>query len=294
MQGRIRINNNILTIFPFKYKKEIYWITTPHSCKISSKKTYQVLFDNEKYQARLYKQAYYCDLAVFKIDNFKQNLNMVKIIKSKNNLLNKKLFFKGTSGFFIKYHFTPYLDMDGASRQMYYLCNFNASIVPGDSGSPVFNQENKLVGMISIAKNKDIFLVPGFFIPKVIDSTKNKIIPYLPLKLTIEDEKIIILNNYKSLKKMDVITAINNIKITNDSIYMNDIKEWIPIDTYILNFVDDFITITVNNETKIRLEIEDMNNYLRFPFDPNPSKKKSYQHKMEKKAFQDIKRNLVL
>jgi len=298
MFGRILIDNHILTIFPIKINKEIYWVTTPHSCQLSSNKLYQVLFDNKKYQARLFKQAYYCDLAIFKIDNFNGNIKTIKIIKSKNNLLNKKLSFKEKTGFFIKNYFAPYLDINGSSRQMYYLCKFEEKVEPGDSGTPIYNENEELVGIISIARKEDTFLVPGFLIPNLINCKNNKMIPYLPIKLTMNIENKIQVIKSDILKSGDIITNIEDFKIKNDSIFSNELKDWIPIDTYILLFMIDkeFVNLKVNDDTTFRLRIENMNKYLKYPFNPNPKYKSSYQNLLKKKSlnYDLIRKNLIL
>jgi len=297
MFGRIRIENNILTIFPVKITKIIYWVTTPHYCQISSEKNYTVLYDNNTYQAKLIKQAYFCDLALFKIDNFNGNIKTIKIIKSKNTLLNKKLILNKKPGFYIENYFTPYLDIDGGSRQLFYLCKFEEKVNPGDSGTPIYNEDNELVGIISITKEGKTYLVPGFLITKLINCINYKIIPYVPLTLTMNrDDKIVVLES-EVLQKGDIITKLNNYTIKKDTIYSKKLKDWIPIDTYILLCCLDspFINITIDNEVTYRLKINDMNKFLKYPFDPKITNKNSYQSLFKKKKlnYRLVKNNLM-
>jgi len=283
MSGRIFIDDNIITVFPFKHEKIVYWITTPHHCYLDESISYPVIYKQKKYTAKLFKQAYWCDLAIFKIDDFTETIRVSKIVKAYSSLQSSPLIFKNKLGFFLDYSYPAYLDINGGCRSLMYQCNFKADVIPGDSGSPIYNKSEELIGIIS-HHQKFTHLVPSFFIPRIISNSQevNNIIPYLPLKLTLEKNQVMVLNDTELINKNDLILAVDNNKLNQGNMFNASLKTQIPFDVYLLSMKnpEERIKLEILRENKkieVELKVENLNKYLKYPFNPNKTSETTYQ-----------------
>jgi hypothetical protein len=308
MSGRIFIDNNIITIFPFKIGKQVYWITTPHSCYLNREEKYSVIYKNKKYIATLFKHAFWCDLAVFLIDDFTEIIHVSKIIKSFSSLKSSQLIFKNKSGLFLDYSYPAYLDINGGCRSLMYQCTFKSSVIPGDSGTPIYNKENELIGIIS-HHQKFTYLVPSFFISKIINNSNevNQIIPYLPLKLTLEKDLVKVLNNSDLILKDDIILSVDGNKLNKGNIFNTSVKTQIPFDVYLLSLKnpEERIKLEVlrdNKKIEIELKVDNQNKYLKYPFNPDKSITPSYHSlchllddkEKQKEILKELNNSLVI
>lgn len=113
-------------------------------------------------------------------------------------------------------------------RNMYYMMKSDDTVIrPGDSGKPIFNQANKLVGIISKTKDDIIYVIPIIYIIKSLSRIDNKNIYTLKLKN---------------------IQKIKTSHIKNNMVYHNSLKSYIPVDVY-LNLEGDIGKI-INVTTK--------------------------------------------
>lgn len=192
----------------------------------------------------------------------------------------------------IKYNFTFCLSQKvfNGNNKFYYLSNgkqkkikiknivinkygyipieYKNKIANGDSGSPVYNENKQVLGIISYIEDNIIYIVPSFIIQHVINNNSHKLFnilfSYCPLDKTSMMQYFHLCGLYirrsgNSLLKGDIVLQINNIPVNIDgSLMVNNIK--LDINIYImLNFTSDFdLVILRNNEKKIiRLKNEE-------------------------------------
>lgn len=290
MNNKIFIDKYILSYTIIKYKKLIYLVTTPHGIFIEKNKKYQVNYNDENYMVTIYKQAYWCDLAIFKFtEKFKGKINELLILKSNPKIYHLKVENneKKIKGFIENFVYLCYLDINGGNRILYYQLKILDGLVKqGHSGTGIYTK-NKLIGIISNVTNNKAFLVPSFFILKLLNEKISDYSPYLPLKLTLLENKVIVLEKYSGLYRGFIIEKFDKLPVNDGLVYCSEIKDNIPIDVYLQMFgkLNNYIVIS-NNKFNYKLKIKNLNNYLKYPFISNISLKE--KESLDKITFQDI------
>jgi hypothetical protein len=118
-----------------------------------------------------------------------------------------------------------------------------------EAGSPIYNENNKLAGIVSKTINNDshseIYSVPVNYILKAMTKTDNT-------KL------------YTLVEDIDNIDKINNYKIICKKIYCNLHKIYIPVDTYIAihGDISIFLSIIFHNGRYKKVSLYEMNNNM--------------------------------
>ena len=271
----IKTNNKsyLLTCQPIKYKNEIYLITTPHGIYINPDKKYYYYSNKTKYYITLYKQAYWCDLAIFKfVDNITLSINETRFLKSNYKIIKQKLWANKFKAIVYNTVYMCHLDINFMNRNMFYKIfldgnnDYNMNIRKGDSGTLFYsNNTNKLVGILGYGKNNVGYLIPGFFINKLLDEKNSMCSPYLPLQLTMKNEKIFVINN-KKLCNYE-IKMFDNKNVKNGCVYNAETKSNLPIDVYFQIYGNNFSTIIIDNGAKkYSIKVKSLNDYLKYPF----------------------------
>ncbi len=132
---------------------------------------------------------------------------------------------------------------------MYNCLKYNENMDHINPGSPIYNEKNKLAGIVSKVINNnnqsDIYCVPVNYILKALSKKDNTKI-------------------YTLGEDIDYIDKINNYKIICNKIYCNLHKIYIPVDTYIAVHGDNstYISIVFNNGRCKRVSLYEINNNL--------------------------------
>ena len=289
MNNKLYIDDYILSYTIIKYKKQIYLITTPHGIFIDKDIEYPFNYNDNRYFVKLYRQSYWCDLAIFNITSeFPHNYNEIKILQSITKIYNLRVnnYENNIKGVISNISNLCHLDINGGNRNLYYQLETIDNINQGMSGTGMYSN-NKLIGLISNSSGNKSFLVPSFFIIKMFNEKTSDYSPYLPLKLTMENNKVMLVNNYSALKRGFIIEKFNNLIVDKGHVYVNEIKSNIPIDVYlqIYGTTNNYIVIS-NNKLNYKIKIQDLNNHLKHPFISGISKKEKEQ--LNKTLFQDI------
>jgi len=103
------------------------------------------------------------------------------------------------------------------------------------SGSPVFNTNNQLVGILCKQERNSIYILPTYYIIQTL--TKS--------------------NNIFSIEFEDKINSINNNLVKDNLIYHRSINTKIPLDVYFVLCGDDNNEIIINKNINLRYIIED-------------------------------------
>ncbi|ADO67150.1 hypothetical protein crov117 [Cafeteria roenbergensis virus] len=290
MTNYLHIDEYILSYTIIKHNKKIYLITTPHGIYINKNREYTFIKDTIEYNCKLYKQSYWCDLAIFNITSkITLKISELKILKSSNLINQLQVQSKNNHiiGNISNIVYLCHLDINGGNRIIYYQMNIlKGTITQGCSGSGMYHK-NKLIGLISNTNKDATLLVPSFFILKVLTESKSNYSPYLPIKLTMEKDKIILLNSYLGLKKGCTIVKFNNLIITKGHVYCSEIKDNIPLDVYLQIFctVNEIVNIS-DGKFIHKVKIKNLNDYLTIPFISGISREE--KNKITKITFQDI------
>lgn len=96
------------------------------------------------------------------------------------------------------------------------------------SGSPVFNNGNKLIGVFCKQLNNEIYILPSYYIIKTLTKKNNDAIYGIDFEYPIK--------------------KINNFNVNNDSIYHKSLNTYIPIDAYFMLEGDIGKELLINNE----------------------------------------------
>lgn len=104
------------------------------------------------------------------------------------------------------------------------------------SGSPIFINDNKLIGIFCKQEDNEIYILPSYYIIKTLSKNNNNVIYGI--------------NYDKSIKK------INNLKINSENkIYHTSLKLHITLDTYLMLEGDSNKKIIINGETSRYIDI---------------------------------------
>ena len=95
---------------------------------------------------------------------------------------------------------------------LYYKMKIPFKCRSGNSGKPIYNSKQQLIGILAKEENDYIYVIPSIYIIKSLSKNDNNNIYYFDFDST--------------------ITKINKYIIKENSIYHNSLKSYIPIDTY--------------------------------------------------------------
>lgn len=299
MMMTIEIGDFRLSVTPIKYNSNIYWITCPHGIFIDSDKEYTMIFNSKPYNLRLYKQAYWCDLAIFvsieKVPIKKKNL---KILKSHPKLLNLnvKNSIYNLKGTLTKFNYNKYLGIRDGNRNLNYEITLNTGrISNGMSGSAFYHIKKQkktttefLIGILSFTIDDPTkgYLVPGFFILKLLNEKKSNYSPFLQLKLKMDKGNVVLSEDCYGIKKNTILVRFNNLIISRACIYVSELKDNLPIDVFLQIYgeLDTKLSITDDKDNDYELTIENLNDYIENPFISGVSN----DIKGERITYQDI------
>lgn len=143
---------------------------------------------------------------------------------------------------FITNHSMPLNMIPGNPRNLYYkMKSLNTQIKKGDSGSPVYCSNNKLVGIISKIEDDIVYIIPVIYLLKSLEKYDNMHI-YIPNRDTLDD-----------------IVKIDNFNVENKMVYHSSLKTNILLDTYFVLEGDVSNHIVINDEI---LEYKVFNNNI--------------------------------
>lgn len=272
MSGILYIDDYELSITAVKHKKKIYWVTTPHGIFIEKDKLYIMKFKKKEYKLILDKQAYWTDLALF-VNASEKNIPLkilqLKVLKSHPSILKTKVYNYqyNISGIISNINFYTFLDITGTNRSIFYQITTFKSYQSGMSGSGFYDNKKNLIGLVSHCDKDFGYLIPGFFILKLINEKSSDYSPYLPIKLDMENSNVIIKENYNEINTGFIIKYFDKLKVSNGHIYSYEFRDNIPIDVYLqtFGFLGKKIKIS-DGKLNYELEVENLNNSVDFPF----------------------------
>lgn len=209
-----------------KYNKYIYFATVGHNLPIKD----YIYIDDQKFKIDIISK--WNELLIVK---FNKNIDFLKnkfVFHQfgKKQIFNDQYYNFSTESIRTKYisdeYFNLKLDPDNP-RLLYYKFEFkNYNPQNGDCGKPVYDKNNKLIGIL--AKNQNNY---GY------------IIPYIYIEKTITKDNNIYTNDLN-------ISKIYNYKIRNDKVYYPILNKWIYIDCYHLLEGDENISCSFTKKSK--------------------------------------------
>lgn len=136
-------------------------------------------------------------------------------------------------------------------RIIYYILESTKEIIKeGDSGKPVYDINNNLVGIVCKSFGKKVFILPVIYLIKTLEKKDNKNLYYLE-----DGEKIKRINKYY-LKDMKIYYPILNMKISMDvyCVLEGDInkREYIIIDKELIK--KEYSVYDIKKDTNIEID----------------------------------------
>jgi hypothetical protein len=102
------------------------------------------------------------------------------------------------------------------------------------SGSPVFNNDNKLIGIFCKQMNDEVYILPTYYIIKTLTKNNNDAI--------------------YSIDYEEPIRKVNNMNIySEDNLYHKSLNSYIPLDVYLMLEGDSGKEVIINNKHNCRL-----------------------------------------
>lgn len=294
--GTIEIGKFRLSITPIKYNSSIYWVTCPHGIFIESDKEYTVSFNSRRIKVCIYKQAYWADIAIFSSEE-KVNIKNIRVLKSHSTLLDKMIYNKlyKLKGRLSSFNYERYLGLRDGNRNLYYKVILDSNTIKnGMSGSGFYYKNTKskvkteyLIGILSFTKEKprEGYLVPGFLILRLLEQDRPSFSPFLPLKLRMDRDNVVLDEDCGDIKKDSILTKFNGERISRACIYVSELRDNLPIDVFLQIFgvVGESMKVS-DTKRDYELEIRDLNEYIEIPFiSAVPVDKKG-----ERETYQDM------
>ena len=216
------------TSFIFCYENIKYTITTHHFIPFNEQLIYSLYGKNKIMNKLLIRPIWNEILVLDCIDSFDHNV--IRNFKKSKPLENEDLYI----GFNhikckmigIKYFSIGYIN--GNPRILYYVLKSDEQIERGLSGSPVFDKDNKLIGIFCKMKRNEYYVLPVIYLIKTLEKSDNSNIYWID-------------NNIKNIRK------INNFNIKNNNIYYKIFNN-IPTDIFLLLEGDKDSTLTIKEQ----------------------------------------------
>lgn len=162
---------------------------------------------------------------------------------NKKQIDSKQYYYCGTKRFqYVDKYYFPINMLPNNPKNMYYMMKcLNDTIKPGDSGSPIYNQDKQLIGIISKTKNDTIFVIPVIYILNSILKNDN--------------------NNIYMIKCRD-LKNIDMYNVKNNKIYHPSLKTYIYTETYFTLEGDKDKKLLINNmDANYELYINKINSH---------------------------------
>ncbi len=194
--------------FLIKYNKQIYFIGIHHGYPISYININKNNFDKDNLNICSWNEILFKNID-YTMDQFVFNKFSKKQINSSNFYYcdTKRLKYKNN-------HYFPINMLPGNVKNLYYVMEcLNDMIKPSNSGSPVYDKDKKLIGIISKIKKNDIFVIPIIYLCNSIDKIDN-------------------LNIYTICERNP--KSIESYNVTNNNIYHSSLKAYINKDTFLV------------------------------------------------------------
>lgn len=229
------------TSFIFCYDNIKYTITTHHFIPFNEQIIYSLYGKNKIMNKLLIRPIWNEILVLDCIDSFDHDV--IRSFKKSKPLENEDLYI----GFNnikckmigIKYFSIGYIN--GNPRILYYVLKSDEKIERGLSGSPVFDKDNKLIGIFCKMKRNEYYVLPVIYLIKTLEKSDNNNIYWID-------------NNIKNIRK------INNFNIKNNNIYYKIFNN-IPTDIFLLLEGDKDSTLTIKeqitNKKKLKTFIDE-------------------------------------
>lgn len=125
----------------------------------------------------------------------------------------------------------------------------------GLSGLLAFGKEYEYIdSMFTATRNEKFYFLPmiyvKYFINK-ISNKNNKGMDFLPINAGLtENHNLFALDDFSSIKKNDIIVAIDNKSIDLGHVYVKELNTKIPIDTYIMLYCNNDCNLTILRNLK--------------------------------------------
>lgn len=259
--------------FYIRYKKNTYFITLNHGFSIK-----EMTINKEDicdYTNCLWNEIVFCKKTCEK-GQFVFSSFLVKQIDSIG-----KFFINNTELKYIENEYLPLNMLPENPLNLYYkfeIIDINADIGEGLSGSAIYDNKKRLVGIFSKIENNYIYVIPTYYILKSLDKDDNNNI------YTINKD-------IRNIKKID----FNLIK--NNKIYHNSLKINIPIDCFLNLELDknkklNIIEYGKNKIIKASIFKTKFNNSFEYTINDNTIKcSSSFLRYLKEIHFDELKKN---
>ena len=217
--------------FYIKYKKETYFVTCNHSFSIKSLKVNDKTYTN--FTNCLWNELVYFSTDVVK----KKDHSIFSIFSVKQIDSSRQYFINNKEVKYIGNDFLPLHMLPKNPNNLYYrmkIVDRCEEISEGDSGSPVYDSQNRLIGIFSKIDGNYIYVIPSYYLQKTLTKLDNKNI------YTINE-------NLNKAKKID----FNLIK--NNKIYHKSLKIYLPLDCFLNLELDKNKRINITKEGKSKI-----------------------------------------
>ena len=207
--------------FIFNYNKALYFIGIHHGYPIS-----YINIDNEIKNANEYNICNWNEIMFKSVDNSGDQFVFNKF--NKKQIDSTEYYYCGTKRLKFKgnYYF-PINMFPGNPKNLYYVMEcINDTVQCGDSGSPVYDKDKKLIGIISKTKKDKIFIIPTIYICNSIDKKDNA--------------------NIYMISERDP-KSIERFNVKNNNIYHPSLKTYIDKNTFLVLEGDKDKQVTINN-----------------------------------------------
>jgi hypothetical protein len=175
--------------------------------------------------------------------------------------------------------YDKWLKMPMSPRMINISGKSSNEIKHGDSGSPIFNSNNKLIGMLISYEDGEVKILPAIYLMRVLQKSneENEMINGIPISYNLVDENIMINKVYSKetgLIEGTILTKIDTSNIVNGEIYLRAVRRFIAVDIFLILYGKEN-TFTwkkqisgtkqfMTGETMVTMS--NINRHLKFPF----------------------------
>ena len=201
--------------FLFQFENKIYTITTHHFLPFKEDEIYSI-YNKIKIKHNIITRPIWNEILILDYnDSIKHNI--IKNYKKIKPLEKEKLYigFEKIESIMVGIKYITLGFIPGNPRLLYYTVNSETEInLKGYSGSPVFDNNDKLIGIFCKKNRNQYYILPIIYLIKTLEKKDNNNIYWIE-------------QNIKNIKK------INNFNIKNNQIYYKVFNN-IPTDIFLL------------------------------------------------------------
>lgn len=216
--------------FYFDYKKKSYFVSVNHNFAIDS-----ITINGST--RKNFTNCLWNEIIYFEINSTK-NQFVFKDVRKKQ--IDSRMIYKFNSTGrlkFISNEFLPVGMMPNNPLNLYYKMEIiSGNLEKGKSGSPVYDKDLKLIGIISKIEARITYVIPIIYLIKSLCKINNK--------------KIYTINEIENIK------YINKYKVNSNKVYCNFMNNYLPLDCYINLISDKSKKIIVKLSDKIEKQIK--------------------------------------